>query len=235
MKQGSTARQVSISGKRRESQAIRFQRIYKAIRERICLLEYPPGTVLNEGHLADEFEVSRTPIRNVLQRLNYEGLLETRNGVGTIVSEVDIKTFKDIYALRMSLAELMGDLSPLKPTPATIAALKKLRDQARLLQDGPKQLTAYARLCNELHELIIEQIGNKALLEMTDLLYYRAARTWLIYLHNLDWSEELEILHHECSEILFAMEIGDMRGVGHARRQFLFMTLSRISRYLTSV
>jgi hypothetical protein len=30
------------------------------------------------------------------------------------------------------------------------------------------------------------------------------------------------------------MEIGDMRGVGHARRQFLFMTLSRISRYLTS-
>jgi DNA-binding GntR family transcriptional regulator len=85
-----------------------------------------------------------------------------------------------------------------------------------------------------LHELIIELIGNKALREMTDLLYYRAARTWLIYLHNLDWSEELEILQHECSEILFAMEICDMRGVGHARRQFLFMTLSRISRYLTS-
>jgi DNA-binding GntR family transcriptional regulator len=190
--------------------------------------------VINEGQLADEFEVSRSPIRNVLQRLNYEGLLKTRNGVGTIVSEVDIKTFKDIYALRMSLAESMGELSPLTPTPATIEAVKKLRARAELLRDGPKELTAYARLCNELHELIIEQIGNKALREMTDLLYYRAARTWLIYLHNLEWSEELEILQHECSEILFAMEIGDMRGVGHARRQFLYMTLSRISRYLTS-
>ena len=234
MKQGSTVRKISTSRKRRESQASRFQRIYKAIRERICLLEYTPGTVLNEGHLADEFEVSRTPIRNVLQRLNYEGLLETRNGVGTIVSEVDIKTFKDIYALRMNLAESMGELSPVTPSPAAIEAVKNLRARAELLRDGPKQLTAYARLCNELHELIIEQIGNKALREMTDLLYYRAARTWLIYLHNLDWREELEILHHECSEILFAMEIGDMRGVGHARRQFLFMTLSRISRYLTS-
>ena len=37
-------------------------------------------------------------------------MLVTRNGVGTIVSEVDIKTFKDIYELRMRLAELMGDL-----------------------------------------------------------------------------------------------------------------------------
>lgn len=234
MKQGSTVRQISTSRKQRESQASRFQRIYKAIRERICLLEYAPGTVLNEGQLADEFEVSRTPIRNVLQRLNYEGLLKTRNGVGTIVSEVDIKTFKDIYALRMSLAESMGELSPVTPTPAAIEAVKKLRARAERLRGGKKELTAYARLCNELHELIIEQIGNKALREMTDLLYYRAARTWLIYLHNLDWSEELEILQHECSEILFAMEIGDMRGVGHARRQFLFMTLSRISRYLTS-
>jgi DNA-binding GntR family transcriptional regulator len=234
LKQGSTVRQISTSRKQRESQASRFHRIYKAIRERICLLEYAPGTVLNEGQLADEFEVSRTPIRNVLQRLNYEGLLKTRNGVGTIVSEVDIKTFKDIYALRMSLAESMGELSPVVPTPAAIEAVKKLRARAERLRDGTKELTAYARLCNELHELIIEQIGNKALREMTDLLYYRAARTWLIYLHNLDWSEELEILQHECSEILFAMEIGDMRGVGHARRQFLFMTLSRISRYLTS-
>ncbi len=55
----------------------------------------------------------------------------------------------------------------------------------------------------------------------TMLLYYRAARTWLIYLHNLDWREEMQILHHECSEILMAMEIDDMRGVANARRQFL--------------
>lgn len=228
-------KQPKIKTRRRESQVERFDRIYKAIRERICLLEYPPGTLLNEALLADEFDVSRTPVRNVLQRLNYEGLLETRNGVGTIVSEVDIKTFKDIYELRMRLAELMGDLSPVNPTPDTIEALGDLCNRVEILLDKPGDLTAYARLCNELHALIIAQVGNDALREMTDLLYYRAARTWLSYLGNLDWREELQILHHECSEILLAMEIGDMRGVGNARRQFLYLTLTRISRYLVKV
>jgi len=226
--------QASVSAGQREGQANRFDRIYKAIRERICVLEYAPGTLLNEGMLADEFGVSRTPIRNVLQRLNYEGLLETRNGVGTIVSEVDIKTFKDIYELRMRLAEMMGDLPSVNPTTTAIEAVKDLRGRAESLREGPQDFTAYARLCNELHEIIIEHIDNDALREITDLLYYRAARTWLIYLHHLDWCEEMEILRHECSEILFAMEIDDMRGVGNARRQFLYMTLSRISRYLTN-
>ena len=43
---------------RRETQSERFNRIYKTIRERISLLEYAPGTVLNEGLLAQEFGVS---------------------------------------------------------------------------------------------------------------------------------------------------------------------------------
>lgn len=224
-------KQIKTTTQRRETQAERFERIYKAIRERICLLEYPPGTLLNEALLANEFEVSRTPVRNVLQRLNYEGLLETRNGVGTIVSEVDINTFKDIYELRMRLAELMGDLSPGKSAPGTIEALRDLCTRVENLRNKPRDLTAYARLCNELHALIIAQIGNAALREMTDLLYYRASRTWLIYLAKLDWLEEMRILSRECSDILLAMEIDDMRGVGNARRQFLYMTLTRISRH----
>jgi len=225
-------KQIKKSFQRRESQVERFDRIYKTIRERICLLEYPPGILLNEALLANEFEVSRTPVRNVLQRLNYEGLLETRNGVGTIVSEVDIKTFKDIYELRMRLAELIGELSPVSPSADTIEALRDLCRRVEALREKPRDLTAYARQCNELHALIIAQIGNDSLREMTDLLYYRVARTWLIYLDNLDWRGEMQILSRECSEIMLAMEIDDMRGVGHARRQFLYMTLARISRYM---
>ncbi len=221
-----------MTKQRRESQAERFDRIFKKVRERICLLEYEPGTLINEGLLAEEFDVSRTPVRNVLSRLGYEGMVETRNGVGTIVTEVDIKTFKDIYELRMRLAELMGDLSPGSSAPHTIEALRDLRSRVETLRNKPKDLTAYARLCNELHAIIVAQIGNAALREMTDLLYYRAARTWLIYLGKLDWHEEMQILYRECSDILLAMEIDDMRGVGNARRQFLYMTLTRISRYL---
>ncbi len=230
-----TKKSVRTATWQRESQTERFDRIYKTIRERICLLEYPPGTLLNEGHLAGEFGVSRSPVRNVIQRLNYEGLLETRNGVGTIVTDIDIKTFKDIYELRMRLAELIGSMSPIEPSPEIVEKLKSLRNRAEIEQSGQKDFQAHARRCNELHQLILGLIDNVALREMTDLLYYRTARTWLTFMHNFDWHDETELLLRETSEILLALEIGDMRGVGNARRQFLYMTLSRISRYLIQV
>ncbi|HEU4986394.1 MAG TPA: winged helix-turn-helix domain-containing protein, partial [Rhizobiaceae bacterium] len=74
------------SAGRQEDSRQRFDRIYSALRTRICLLDYPPGMRLREEDLAEEFETSRTPIRRVLARLEDEGLLRSVHGVGTIVT-----------------------------------------------------------------------------------------------------------------------------------------------------
>lgn len=220
---------------RRETQTERFNRIYKTIRERISLLEYAPGTVLNEGLVAQEFGVSRTPVRSVLQRLNYEGLVTTRNGVGTIVTEVDVKTFKDIYVLRMRLAEDMAVLSPVSPKPEVLAELRSLQLRARSLGEAPPDYTAYARLCNDLHEQLLELSGNMVLREINDLLYYRAARVWLAFLPNVDWKQAMQTLENEIADTIRALELDDMQGVGNVRRQYLYMLLKTISRYLVGV
>ena len=220
---------------RRETQTERFNRIYRTIRERISLLEYAPGTVLNEGLLAQEFGVSRTPVRSVLQRLNYEGLVTTRNGIGTIVTEVDVKTFKDIYALRMRLAEDMAVLSPVSPKPEVLKELRGLQLRARTLGEAAPDYTAYAKLCNDLHEQLLELSGNMVLREITDLLYYRAARVWLAFLPNVDWKEALQILENEITDTIRALELDDMQGVGNVRRQYLYMLLKTVSRYLVGV
>ena len=89
----------------------RFERIYRTLRDRICLLDYPPGTRLSEEELADEFATSRTPIRRVLARLEIEGLVKARHGVGTIVTDIDIEELTQVYHLRMELAVLIGRLS----------------------------------------------------------------------------------------------------------------------------
>ncbi|MBT9384124.1 GntR family transcriptional regulator [Pseudooceanicola sp. CBS1P-1] len=60
--------------------------IAATIRERICLTRGDDIMLLHEGQLATEFGVSRTPVRQVLQMLAYERLVETRSGVGTIVT-----------------------------------------------------------------------------------------------------------------------------------------------------
>ncbi len=221
--------------KHRETQAERFDRIYRAIRERISVLEYGPGTVLNEGLLSEEFNVSRTPVRSVLQRLSYEGLVTTRNGVGTIVTEVDVKTFKDIYALRMRLAEDLGVLSPVLPSPETIDELRDLRNQARALRHGPSDHKGYALLCNDFHEKLLAMTGNEVLAEINDLLYYRTARVWLAYLPDIEWDEALEILETEIADTIRALELGDMQGVGNVRRQNLFIILKKIGIFLVGV
>ena len=69
----------------------RIERIYAVLRKRICLLDYAPGERLREETLADEFDVSRTPIRRVLARLEDEGLVRSVHGVGTIVPDIDVK------------------------------------------------------------------------------------------------------------------------------------------------
>ena len=233
----STARQAAPARElaRRETQTERFNRIYKAIRERISLLEYAPGAVLNEGLLAQEFGVSRTPVRSVLQRLSYEGLVTTRNGIGTIVTEVDVKTFKDIYALRMRLAEDMGVLSPVSPRPEVIEELRRLLQRARDLGEAAPDYTAYARLCNDLHEQLLQLSGNLVLREITDLLYFRAARVWLAFLPNVDWKEALRNLESEIADTIRALEMDDMQGVGNVRRQYLYALLKTIGRYFVRV
>src|SRR3954466_8788246 len=90
----------------------RFERIYSILRDRICLLDYAPGSHLSEEELAQEFEVSRTPVRRVLARLEAAGLVPSVHGVGTMVTDVDIEELQQVYHLRLELALLIGKLSP---------------------------------------------------------------------------------------------------------------------------
>ncbi len=225
----SSTRQSPVA---RESSAARFDRIYRTIRERISLLIYPPGSLLNETELAAEFGVSRTPLRSVLQRLNQEGLVVVTNGVGTRVTDIDMKTFKDIYDLRMILSENMGTLSPNRITAAHIHEIEQLTVRAEALYED-KNVETYARVCNDLEELILGLIGSAPLREMTDILYYRVARIWLTFLPNMDWNEEITALVNELNELGDALRQDDIIAFGQVRKHGLRTILQRISGYIS--
>ncbi|MEO1199264.1 MAG: GntR family transcriptional regulator [Pseudomonadota bacterium] len=65
------------------------ERALYALRKRICLADPGEALPLHEGMLAEEFGMSRTPIRQVLQRLAYERLVEIRTGVGSVAAPMD--------------------------------------------------------------------------------------------------------------------------------------------------
>ena len=208
----------------------RFERIYKAIRDRICLLEYQPGERLGEEELAREFEVSRTPIRRVLSRLEGEGLLESRHGVGTFVTDVDIDALGQVYQLRMELAELLGKLDPIPRDEDDLARVRALlvRCDKLLKRPDPK---AYARLNMDFFQELGAMVGNAPLREISERLYYLTTRIWLKSVPHLNLPDEIEVFRREMADILQAMEVGDLEAVGHIRRSHISMSVKRMKRY----
>lgn len=208
-----------------------FQNLYNQIRTRIYLLEYPPGEALREEELAEEFGVSRTPIRQVLQRLEYEGLVTTKHGIGTLVMTVDVKALKDVYALRLKLAELVGDLSSPRITEHDIDVLKNLQEKVNQMRKNydPKAL---ALLYLDFHEEMMRLITNKPLRTIYDQLFHQTARVWLQILPELDWEEEVEAFYEELRDVIRALSTKDFIAAAMARRNHLAMVLVRINRYL---
>lgn len=200
--------------------------IFDVLRERICLLDYPPGTVLREADLAAEFGVSRTPIRAVLQRLGHAGLIESRDGVGTLVTDLDFEQIRDIYQMRIRIAELIGvlDANPLGQSEAEIVAGLKERADALLVRFD---IADYWRINHDLHTLIAGVIGNQALRGMWDHFYFLSARIW--YRHARADSAGVAVsLMAEIDEVARAIAENDAVALGYVQRNHIAYGLSRL-------
>lgn len=200
--------------------------IYTELLDRICLLEYPPSTMLREGELAEEFGTSRTPIREVLLRLSFLGLVESRTGVGTFVTDMDYRTYLDIYEMRLKVAELIGEMSPNAVTEEDIASLESLTDRASE-QRRRFDLRTYWLLNHELHFCVRRVIGNVALRELWDRYYYQTAR---LFYRVASWDTEktADAFVAEIDATLRAMRENDVKAVGHVQRSFIAMGMRRV-------
>jgi len=206
---------------------IRFNEIHNAIRRRIALLQLPPGKRLDIDQFADEFNVSRTPIRSVLQRLEYQGLLVTRHGVGTIVTDLDFEHLNEAIQLRMKLAELIGELTPKKEVTNQISDLSQAVSRLKKIRHKV-DLEEFARIDIIVHECNIGLIGNTHLLQAYDDLYYRTARMWFYFLPKLNWKKEIDIFINDTETRLSSLELGDIKAFGYMTRNAVSASMIRL-------
>lgn len=201
--------------------------MYSILRERISLLDYQPGQRLSEEVLAEEFGVSRTPIRRVLARLENEGLLRSVQGVGTIVTDVDIDMLAQSYQLRMEMAELIGRLNPTPITDDLLETMRALLARCETLERDPAP-RIFAQINIDFFHVIAALTENEPLKEISERLYYRTARIWIKSIGLMDLAEEVSIFRREVADILAAVEIGDLEAVGHIRRSHISMSFRRL-------
>jgi len=206
----------------------RLKSIYEQLRDRICLLDYPPGTILREADIAQEFGVSRTPVREALQRLAYGALVVSKSGVGTRVTSPDRNEIIEVYEMRLKLAELIGVLSPNPVTAVIIEEMISLRQGAEQLLDT-FDARQYLRINHAIHFLIGRLIGNRTLRELWDQLYFQSARVWYNHVQR-NPREVANSLLREAREVEAALDEGDVLAVGYVQRNYIAYGYRRVIR-----
>lgn len=140
---------------------------YSLILEAIDVGTYKPGDRLVESELADRFGVSRTPVREALQRLETQSLL-TRDGRSLIVASLDHNQLAELYVVRAELEGLAARLAARHATDEEVRVLRAMVAEDQALLNDPQALS---RANRRFHKQIHLASHNRYLVQQLDLVH----------------------------------------------------------------
>lgn len=142
------------------------------IAERIAVGEYPPGARLDEIELANEFGVSRTPIREALIQLSAAGFVETRPRRGAVVASISPDRLREMFDVMGELEAICARLAAARGTPEdhrALAAAHEACEPAVRADDAE----AYYRLNEQFHLALYRSCHNGFLTDQATTLHQR--------------------------------------------------------------
>jgi DNA-binding GntR family transcriptional regulator len=152
-------------------------KIFGALRERITRMDYPPGMLLEEKRLCEEFNVSRTPLREAIHKLEEMGLVTVMPRFGTHVSQVNIDEIRHAYEIKVDLEGLAGMLAAKRITPSQLELLNTIIEDRENMLKKEKAMNIL-EVDAQFHNIIYEATNNPLLQEILENLRSRVARLW---------------------------------------------------------
>ncbi|WP_258803793.1 GntR family transcriptional regulator [Pseudarthrobacter sp. NS4] len=186
------------------------ERAYRHLRDRLIMLDIRPGEAINDGKLAAEMGVGRTPVREALKRLESDHLVISYPRRGTFATVVDITELADVSELRESLEPLAARRAAKLATPALRTELRETAAAiARMAAtEDPYELMRYDIT---VHRLIYRAAGNAHLEDVLIRYDNLATRIWCMVLEKVPAVAE-HISEHV--ELLEAIADGDSDRAG---------------------
>ena len=184
---------------------------YSLILDAIDSGVYRPGDRLVESELADRFNVSRTPIREALQRLETQSLL-AREGRSLIVASLDHNQTAELYVVRGELEGLAARLAARHATEEEVRVLREMVEADNALVNDP---TALSRSNRRFHKQLHLASHNRYLVQQLDLVYRSMA---LMATTSLAAEGRGEIAQAEHDKIVSMIEARDEAGADAALR-----------------
>lgn len=180
------------------------------LRRAILTLELRPGQDLDEQQLSNDFNLSRTPLREVFRDLAGLGYIELRSGRGARVADMSYTTLRDFFLIAPMIYRAVLRLAASNASTDQVAALKRAQDDFKsALRSGNAAERALAN--NRFHEITGDMAGNVYLMPSFQRLLIDHARIAMTFYqpHNNGMAQNLTRASDQHDEIISAIENRD--------------------------
>ncbi|HEV2371420.1 MAG TPA: GntR family transcriptional regulator [Streptosporangiaceae bacterium] len=192
-------------------------RVYRTLREEIVFLELPPGTPVREVDVAKRLGVGRTPVREALQRLAMNYLVEILPGRGAFVSPISVPDLVKISEIRLRLEGFAAASAAERATADEREVLRGLRDEIRrLTPDTPRR--RLIGLDQAVHRAIYNATHNPYLEDCLHRYLNLTLRAWVLV---LDVVADVPEMVDEHASLLDAVIEGDAEKAGTLASQHI--------------
>ncbi|MDL2408713.1 GntR family transcriptional regulator [Rhizobium calliandrae] len=198
--------------------------ILEILRSRILSMSLPPTTVLSRTSLQSEFNVSQTPVRDALIRLEEEGLVEVYPQYATVVARIDISNAVEAHFLRLSIElEAIRRLTAESPLETAEALRHVLVRQEHVM--SPETYDLFDGLDKDFHRVLFERVG---ILGLWATVRRQSVHLDRLRMLNLPMPGKLQQVIADHHAIVDAVRLGDVGQAVAALRKHLSGTLSII-------
>jgi DNA-binding GntR family transcriptional regulator len=177
--------------------------IAERIRNAIIIGEFESGEPLKQDVLADQYGVSKIPVREALYQLKTEGLVDFLNNRGSVVSSLSTSEVEEIYTMRIALEQIALK----RAIPNLLPANKIAAESALKLIDASTNPLDWATLNWEFHASLYKAANMPKLLETVAMLHNNVSRYLLLYLKRMDFQDTSQAEHWALLEVCNAGHI----------------------------
>lgn len=200
--------------------------IYLVLRDEILSGTHPPGDALRQEPLAKRFDVSRIPIREALNRLQADGLVQLRPRRGYVVASLDLEEIKEIFELRMVLEEHIGRIATMRRNEKDVRDVRRIVEAMEQVKiNHQDDVVSWSKLNRKFHTRLCEASGRRHFYNVTNAFRDMVER----YIRmELTMTGDLGEAQREHREIVDAFAQGDAKLVGQLSAQHCEHTAKRL-------
>jgi DNA-binding GntR family transcriptional regulator len=204
---------------------------YRAIKEKIIYLDLKPAEKISEKEIAEELDVSRTPVREALLMLEHEKIVVCNDGIGFTVKRFSIQDIEEYYALRKAIEDLAMTLVVQKITAEEIELLKaNIVECKEVIEKG--NIKEIIRCESEFHELLYRATKSEILLDTISGLIDKFH--WFRSLaFSKDGAAESALNHHELMiDLIEKKDIERLKATIHQHLDYARSGVDNLLRFL---